>query len=172
MFKPSSKDENSEGKRLSVWVEALTVADQGWDFMGAKPTNTVVACLNVDAIRSIQPPDLFDPLDVEWELAKLDDGSPNTKPGAEGHAGISGLIQGGNGKIDSLKRKTLRSKLADIAEISPVPVPHDIPEDCLCVAAYFISENHLACTDSQESHWISAIRQLRRARVQQHKQGC
>jgi len=57
LFKPSSDDEESPGKRLSIWVEELTLPDQGWAFMGCDPAKTMVACLNVDAIRAIQPPE-------------------------------------------------------------------------------------------------------------------
>ena len=167
LFKPSSDDEESPGKRLSIWVEELTLPDQGWAFMGCDPAKTMVACLNVDAIRAIQPPEPFDPLGAEWEQALLPDGSVNNLPGAEGHAGITGLLQGGNGKMDSKRRKALRSKLADAAEISPVPVPHNLSEEHLRVAAYFIHEKGKG---SQEANWISAVRQLRRATVQAHKQ--
>ena len=38
-------------------VHQLTIADQGWAYMGAKPANTVVACLNVDDIRAFPPSD-------------------------------------------------------------------------------------------------------------------
>ena len=34
LFKPSSDDEESPGKRLSIWVEELTLPDQGWAFTG------------------------------------------------------------------------------------------------------------------------------------------
>jgi hypothetical protein len=127
----------------------------------------MVACLNVDEIRAIQPPEPFDLLGAEWEQALLPDGTVNTMPGAEGHAGITGLLQGGNGKADSKRRKALRSMLADAAEISPVPVPHDLPEEHLRVAAYYIHEKGKG---SQEADWICAVRQLRRATVQAHKQ--
>ena len=112
--------------------------------MGSKPAYTIVACLIVDHIRGIIPPDGFVVLDVHWELALMDDGRgnkiPNTAPGANGHSGIANLGQGGKGKQDKLKRKDLRSKLADIAEVSPVPVPHSFDEEHLRYAAYFIRE--------------------------------
>ena len=57
--------------------------------------------------------------------------------------------------MDSKRRKALRSKLADAAEISPVPVPHNLPEEHLHVAAYFIHEKGKG---SQEANWISAVR--------------
>jgi len=165
MFELSGKDKASPGHRLSVWIEELTVADQGWAFMGSRPVNTVVACLNVDDIRAMPRQQPFDALDVQWEQSVFEDGTANHLPGAEGHAGIAGLNQGGNGKKDGNRRRALRSMLADIAEISPVPVPHDIPEEHLKIAAYFISENGEQPGGTCEMHWISAIRQLRRARV-------
>jgi hypothetical protein len=169
MFELSGTDKKSAGQRLSVWVEELTIADQGWAFMGAKPVNTVVACLDVDDIRAIPRQEPFHPLDVHWEQAVFDDGTPNHLPGAEGHSGIAGLNQGGNGKMDGNRRKAMRSMLADAAKISPVPVPHDIPEEHLRIAAYFIYENSEQLDSTCEARWISAIRQLRRARVRQQQ---
>ena len=169
-FKPSSEDEESPGQRLSIWAEDLTLPDQAWDFTGRNPAKTVVACLNVSDIRSIRPPDEFKPLEVEWEQALLPDGSRNAKPGAEGHCGISGLLQGGDGKRDKERRKELRSRLVDKADISPVPVPHDIPEEYLRVAAYFIHENGEMPEGTCEMHWIGAVRQLRRAQVKEHEE--
>jgi hypothetical protein len=169
-FKPSSVDQESPGQRLSVWVEELTLPDQAWDFTGRDPEKAVVACLNVDDIRAVVPPEPFNPLGVEWEEARLGDGSVNTRPGSEGHAGISGLLQGGNGKRDKYRRKALRTQLADKASISPVRVPHDIPEEHIRVAAYFIYKSRGARNGSQETDWIDAIRQLRRERVRQQRQ--
>lgn len=169
MFKPSSLEEQSLGQRLSVWVEELTLPDQAWAFMGCNPEKTVVACLGVDAIRAIQPPESFRSLDVEWEKALNQDGTVNELPGADGHVGITGLLQGGNGKTDRNRRKTLRSKLADLASISPVPVPHDIPEENIRVAAYFIYQNLLGRSSSPDLDWIEAIRRMRRIRVRQYR---
>lgn len=167
MFELSETDKNSPGQRLSVWIEKLTIADQGWAFMGAKPANTVVACLNVDDIRAFPRQEPFLALDVEWEQAAFDDGTPNHLLGAEGHSGISGLNQGGKGKMDGNRRRELRSMLADLAEISPVPVPHRLPEEHLRVTAYYIHEKRQA---GCEECWIAAIRQLRRARVQEFRE--
>jgi hypothetical protein len=173
MFKPSSRDEESAGRRLSIWVEELTLPDQAWVFAGCDPEKAVVACLNSDAVRAIQAPEPFDSLDLEWEQALLDDGGVNVQPGAQGHAGIAGLCQGGKGKRDSNRRKALRSKLADIATISPTPARHEIPDEHLRLAAYYIYEKENERNASQIAHWIKAIRQLRRARVleQQNRVG-
>jgi hypothetical protein len=166
-FKPSSADKKSAGKRLSIWVEELTIADQGWAMMGSNPAKTVIACLDVDDIAAVEPPPSFCGLASHWEQALLEDGSVNTHAGAEGHAGIFGLCQGGeNNKTDRDLRKLLRSRLADQANVSPVPVPHNIPEEHISVAAYYIHEKKAG---SHEAHWIAAIRQLRRSRVLAHE---
>lgn len=168
MFELSTADKAAPVPRLSVWVEALTVADQAWDFMGSNPSRTVVACLSVDAVNEMPAQPAFETLRVEWERAMVDDGNgnmiPNTRPGAKGHVGIAGMNQGGNGKADSNKRKALRSALADLARISDVPVPHQFEDEQLQVAAYHISLNADQRTGTPEGDWIKAIRQLRRAR--------
>lgn len=165
MFEPSSDDKASASKCISIWVEELTVADQGWAMMGANPKNTVVACLEADAIWAVPAPSGFEPMRTQWEVARLPGGELNTAPGAEGHAGIWGLIQGGDGKQDKAKKSALRSVLADLAAISPVPVPHDLAQAYIETAAYYISEKHGGCCCTNEAHWILALRQLRRERV-------
>ena len=84
LFELTDEDKNSPGMRLSVWAEELTVADQAWDFMGSKPKNTLVVCLNVDDVRGIAPPEGFFALNVEWEQALRPDGSVNDRPGPKG----------------------------------------------------------------------------------------
>ena len=150
LFELTDEDKNSPGMRLSVWAEELTVADQAWDFMGSKPKNTLVVCLNVDDVRGIAPPEGFSALNVEWEQALRPDGSVNDRPGAEGHSGICNLNQGGGGKQDKAKRQQLRLKLAEAAKLSPVPVPHRFEEEQLRVAAYF-----------HRGEWRAAERRLR-----------
>lgn len=168
MFELSTADKAAAVPRLSVWVEALTVADQAWDFMGSNPARTVVACLSVEAVNAIPAQPAFAVLRVEWERAMVDDGNgnmiPNTRPGAEGHVGITGLNQGGGGKADGNKRKALRSALADLARISDVPVPHQFEDEHLQKAAYYISRKAEQETGTP-GDWIKAIRQLRRARA-------
>lgn len=164
LFELTDEDKNSPGMRLSVWAEELTVADQAWDFMGSKPKNTIVACLNTDDVRAIEPPEPMSALDVQWEKAELPNGSPNGRPGAEGHCGISNLNQGGGGRQDKAKRLRFRLKLADAAKLSPVPVPHRFNEDQLRVAAFYIASEDES-GGSSEAHWIQALRQFRRAAV-------
>ena len=169
MFELSTADKAAAVPRLSVWIEELTVTDQAWDFMGSNPARTVVACLSVGVVNAIPTQPAFAALRVEWEQAMVDDGNgnmiPNTRPGAEGHVGITGLNQGGGGKADSNKRKPLRSALADLARISDVPVPHQFEERHLQDAAYYISRKNEHRTDTPDGDWIRAIRQLRRARA-------
>jgi len=169
MFELSEEDKSANFPRLSVWVEPMTVADQAWEIMGKRPNRTVVACLSVGSVNAIPPQTLFAPLRVEWERALVDDGTggktPNKRLGAQGHAGITGLNQGGNGKADKLKRKALRSALADLARISDVPVPHQFETEHLQVAAYYISRKPEQKTGSPDGDWVQAIRQLRRTRA-------
>ena len=169
LFELTDDDKDSPGKRLSVWAEELTIADQAWDFMGAKPKNSLVVCLNADDVRGIVPPEGFAVPDAEWEQALNPDGTFNTRPGTEGHCGINNLHQGGGGKMEKAKRLRLRLKMAEIAKLSPVPVPHDIPEDHLRVAAFYIDQNGEQPGGTCDAHWVSAIRQIRRARAREHQ---
>lgn len=103
-----------------MWHEGSTAVAQAHNILGR--TKNVAGFLAVDAIRMLRP-DLDDPavknLEVEWEtaLAQLPDGgiARSLAPGAEGHCGLRGLDQGGNGKQDSQKRKSLRAQLARLA---------------------------------------------------------
>jgi hypothetical protein len=170
MFELSSKDKDLPIPRLSIWVEELTIADQAWAFLGCKPTYTVVACLNVDDIHQIHSPAGFMALRVDWEQSKTNDENgnevPNRNPGAVGHCGIANLNQGADNKTDKHKRKALRSMLADIARLSPVPVPHNIPHEHIKIAAFYIAEK--ACWKGRpEEHWLKGIRQIRRELVRQ-----
>ena len=165
LFELSTDDRKADPPRLSVWVEAMTIADQAWQYMGGKPLNTVVACISVDEVRAIPIHMPFDAINVEWEQARWPNGDINDDAGAEGHCGISGLNQGGGGKMDSNRRRELRSQLADTARISPMPVPHNIQEEYLRVAAYFIDEKGEILGGGCAEHWVAAIRQLRREAV-------
>lgn len=169
LFKPSPEDERSPGRRLSIWIEEMTLPDQAWAIMGCHPDRKHVACLSTGSIKGVAPPSPFNPLSVEWEQAKHPDGSPNTSPGAAGHVGIAGLSQGGKGTQDSKRRKAIRSKLADASSLSPVPVPHDIPEENILVASYYVYLRRCHGSSSQEEDWVQAVRQLRRERAKQQR---
>lgn len=169
MFTLTSADKNSRGQRLSIWVEELTIADQAWGFLQRKPRQAFALCLSVDEICKIPAPAGQTPLRVEWEQAVSQDETgaevPDIRAGATGHCGIAGLNQGTDTRNDKNKRKELRLALADKARISPVPVPHDFPEDHLRIAAFFIFKNHGPVEGPAEVHWIEAVRQFRRAVV-------
>lgn len=166
MFELSSADKKSPCQRLSIWVEQLTIADQAWGFLTRKPRQAIVLCLSVDEVHEIPAPVGLASLRVEWEkgfgLDQLGAEVPDTRPGASGHCGIAGLNQA---KSNKNQRKGLRSALADIAKISPVPVPHEFPQDQLRIAAFFIFENRGRADAPPETHWVEAIRQFRRALV-------
>jgi hypothetical protein len=119
-FELSSEDRQSAPPRLSVWAERLTTARQAWMLMGAKPEYQLILRLNVDVIRALRPePDApaVPGLDVQWDRLIVQDEAgrrvPDTRPGAEGHAGITGLARGG--EMTRLHTKSLRSQLADAA---------------------------------------------------------
>src|SRR5262249_50849171 len=109
----STEDRQEDPPRLSVWAEQLTRAEQAWRLMGEKAHYRLALRLNVDAVRTLRPdPDSSElpNLDVEWYPLHAEDGSPDTRPGADGHAGIVGLHLG-----SSAQRKSLRRKLAQLA---------------------------------------------------------
>jgi hypothetical protein len=159
MFELSSEDKASDIPRLSLYIEELTIADQAWDFLGRKPENTVVACLSADDIRKVHADQVV--LDIQWHAKMIEVNGEeilDTRPGASGHVGIPNLDKG-----SKAARKNLRSQLAEAARVSPVPVPHDLDENEIRQAAAQICRTTPQVSDVE--NWISAIRQLRRARV-------
>ncbi len=112
-FELSTEDERRDQPRLSVFCEKLTTPEEAWRLLGSREEYSAVARLNVDEIRMIRP----DPesqevpnLDVVWD----DEVDPG--PGAEGHAGITGLDR--RGAVTRLHTKSLRLQLADRAVVS------------------------------------------------------
>jgi hypothetical protein len=104
-FNLSSEDKASELQSLTVWAKDLTPAKKAREFMGEKKAlYRVILYLNVDHIRAIRVPSAPTEalLDVVWDR----DG----RHGAEGHAGITGLM------CERIHRKALRVKLADLAK--------------------------------------------------------
>ena len=63
----------------------------------------------------------------------------------------------------------MRSKIADAFDISPFPVPHEFAEDELRLEAYLDYERNRAYGEDSDLHWIQAVRQMRRAKVQEHR---
>jgi hypothetical protein len=119
-FELSTKDEQSELQALSVWVEGLTTVQQSLEFIESnREALRLVLYLSVDTVRGIRPdPDSLDvpPLDVVWDPLTLQNGNgtePDTRPGAEGHAGITGLKR--PPRVSRTHYKSIRSQLADLA---------------------------------------------------------
>ena len=112
-FKLTSEDEKHDPPMLSVFAETLTSPRQAWDLMGRRPAYKLVARLHVDDVRLLRPDGgghIEVALDVVWDPLEGD------RPGADGHAGITGLKQ--SNPFNRPQRKSLRSKLADLASPS------------------------------------------------------
>lgn len=110
-FELSSQDKETALQSLSVWAERLTTPQQALEFMGDKKELYSLYCsLLVEDVRSTiletEPPKM--PLDVVW-----DNLAGENRSGAEGHAGIVGLLRPPG--IPKLLYKDLRSRLADLA---------------------------------------------------------
>ena len=120
-FDLSSRDKASELQSISVWAVRLTSPEQAWEFMGEKKEAYSLFCsLNVDHIRTLCPePDNKEVnfLNVVWDplVVTQKDGNeiPDTRPGAEGHSGITGLMRPPG--LPKPHFFSLRSQLADLA---------------------------------------------------------
>ncbi|MGG6295235.1 hypothetical protein ACQ4M4_12670 [Leptolyngbya sp. AN02str] len=130
-FQLSSSDEKALPPSLSVWAESLTTPKQAYGFLVENSPSSrcrLVLRLKVEDVRNIKGvagPEKVYPgiLNVIWDYLFLDPETKNVRderPGANGHAGITGLdekttsegLSKGQAKI---LRKDLRSKLADLA---------------------------------------------------------
>ncbi|MBD1929793.1 hypothetical protein H6F74_26685 [Trichocoleus sp. FACHB-90] len=128
-FLLSTGDKNSTPPHLSVWVESCTTPAQAYRFLQENSPNSerkLVLRLRVDEIRMlavmVNNVEYKTLLDVLW-VHLFEDSIRNIKdqrPGAEGHAGITGLDEKSapkgltNGEAKNL-RKSLRSQLAELA---------------------------------------------------------
>lgn len=110
-FQLSSADKAGVPPYLSVWQEELTTPRQAWVPVGARPDKRFLFYLPVDGVRAIVGgAGGAVGLDVCWFAAVGPDGSPETRPGATGHCGVTGLERGSR-----QDRKAMRSRLADLA---------------------------------------------------------
>jgi hypothetical protein len=107
--------------RLSVWESTNTTIDQADELTNRK--NALAGFLLVADIRQLRPepdhPDVVH-LDVEWEPARegpAENHVVSSKPGAQGHCGITRLDQERATDGTALKtyRKSLYGKLARLA---------------------------------------------------------
>jgi hypothetical protein len=128
LFNLSSLDKEATPPHLSVWVSALTSAEQAYSFLPEGSQYKLLLRLNVEEIRRVVGntgqalyPHL---LNVIWvHLVQEIDGqrSRDRRGGAIGHAGITGLDDKSMPSELTDKqqkknlRKDLRSKLAEIA---------------------------------------------------------
>lgn len=91
--------------------------------MGEKKAEyTLAAFLLTSAVRAVRPTPESDQvglLDVVWDplILKGETGleTPDTRPGAAGHAGITGLVRKDGIPNSRAMYKSLRSQLADLA---------------------------------------------------------
>lgn len=110
-FEMSTNDKKGTPPHLSVWIEGYTTPNEAYAFLmldSPNSPNRVICWLNVGDIREVyidMDGQIYkDLLNVLWvSIDKL-------QAGANGHAGITGLVQ-----EKKLVRKNLRSRLADIA---------------------------------------------------------
>lgn len=112
-FVPSSADEASALSSLSVFAERFTMPEQAQAFVS--PRHTLALRLPVGAVRSLRPtPDLPEvaSLNVVWDLLR------DARPGAAGHAGITGLVRPQN--IPRSAYRSYRSQLADLAKATGI----------------------------------------------------
>lgn len=119
----SSKDEKEEQPSLSVWAARLTSPAEAQEFIeNRKEDYTLYGFLKVNEVRALRPdPDSPDvpALNVIWHQLFFENGNakttPDTRPGSAGHAGITGLLKPSGLANARLYYRSLRSKLADLA---------------------------------------------------------
>jgi hypothetical protein len=117
-FKLSTTETQEKMPKLSVFAESLTTPEQAWTIAGAKKNHELVLRLSVDAIRALRPgadAPSAETLDVVWHHIA------DPLPGAEGHAGVTGL--------DGTNRKIFRRKLTDIAQAIPLDLREPLDPD-------------------------------------------
>jgi hypothetical protein len=85
-FEMSSADKEGTPPHLSVWVEGYTTPSEAYAFLKPESPNKIICWLNVGDIRSlssnVEGQVYTNLLDILWVNIE------NSRPGAEGHAGI------------------------------------------------------------------------------------
>jgi hypothetical protein len=118
-FELSTEDKRFDPPLLSVWARQLTTPEQALGFLTNRDACQFFSVLPVDDIRALRPePDLSEvkSLDVVWDPRTIiRDGTEilDISPGAEGHAGIMGLMRPPG--LPKLHYFSLRFKLAELA---------------------------------------------------------
>ncbi len=126
-FALSSEDKITNPPHLSVWVDSLTTPEQAYSFLEKNSLRKLVLCLEVEEIRTIEANSeeagYSGLLDVIWVYLFQDIDCHqvrDSRPGANGHSGITGLDEksapdGLTKNQKKLLRKDLRSRLAEVA---------------------------------------------------------
>jgi hypothetical protein len=134
VFELSTEDKNERNPRLSVWASGLTTERQAWVLTGSKPKLELVVRLNVDEVRALRPSadaPQTPTLDVQWAPLEMSDADgkpiPDTRAGAEGHAGVSGLHR--EPGESRLRTKSLRHELTKIAKAERIDLLSEPRED-------------------------------------------
>jgi len=120
-FELSTDDERSELQSISVYATSLTTPVQARELMEEKkPSYRLALHLKTERIRATRPkPDAPNVpyLDVVWDEKTIEQNGEivrDQRPGAEGHAGITGLKRPEN--LPRSYYKSLRSQLVEIVE--------------------------------------------------------
>jgi hypothetical protein len=132
VFALSTEDRREDPPRLSVWAERLTRPEQAWRLMGEKSSYRLIVRLSVDAVRTLRPsPEIpaVPDLDVQWHPLRNDDGSPDMRPGADGHAGIVGLHAGSPAQRKSWRRRLDRLVSQDVRWLRQDPAGTTSPPE-------------------------------------------
>lgn len=115
-FALTDDDKENYPYSSSVWAERLTSPAQAREFMAPKQfAYEIYSRLRVIQVRNLTTLCLEKPvLDVVWDtLYDTEKNDRDPRPGAAGHAGITGLLKPPS--IEKRIYKTLRTMLADLA---------------------------------------------------------
>jgi hypothetical protein len=110
----SNDDEVEIPPSLSVYAEDLTTPEQLYQLTG-KSSFVRLSVGNIRGITWIDEPSSHRSLDVVWTYARNVDGSHDTRPGTDGHAGIIGIPISDN-KTGKNRRKSIRQRLVEIID--------------------------------------------------------
>ncbi len=122
-FSLSTSDKLLPVPKLSVYVLGLTTEAQACALVGNGTTHRLIARVSVAAVREIIVEG--NRLDVIWDAAFFADGTPDTRPGANGHAGIVGLGRPKDRPDLKIVYKTLQTRLTDTVGQNYTVVPAD-----------------------------------------------
>ena len=122
-FAPSPEEVKLPNPKVSVFVKGMTTYLQLCSLVGNSGDYRIIAFVLVGNVRVIKQGEFG--LDVVWDEPTLEDGSADTRDGAEGHAAITGL-----GKLRGITdgkgiTKKLSSDIVDAVEPEIVFITED-----------------------------------------------